>query len=359
MSNTYRKPAAKLEGVIPYDPKYLPAETYLSANESPYGLSQELQEIVEQRLRSTNFNRYPDPLANELRDKIATREGLQREQVLIGNGGDELLFNLTLAWGGVGRTFLTMPPTFSAYADYAHLTDTAMETISLTSDFNIDEDAVLQRVAKKDIDLVVVTTPNNPTGKAVQVDFILSLLESSDALVLVDEAYVEFSGSTCISYLEKHKNLVILRTLSKAFGLAGVRLGYVLADAGIINELIKVRQPYSVDTVSQAIACCFLDNAQIFQKQVMETIQQREIMLKELSAIPSLKVYPTDANFILFKVADAACVWEFLYAKGLLIRDFSKSKEMPDCLRVSVGTPQENKAFINALKEALDERGLL
>lgn len=228
--NTVRVSQPRLADIVPYDPKYLPAKEYLSANENPRNVPEEIQLEIRKALKNYPFNRYPDPLANELRDLIAEANGLYRENILLGNGGDELLFNIALAWGGPGRTFLNLPPTFSVYEANAKLTGTTVVNIPRDAEYNIDEEAVLSRVAQGDIDYVIVTSPNNPTGKMANELFLRKLLEATDALVMVDEAYFEFSRFSMRPYLESHKNLVILRTFSKAFSLAGVRLGYILAN---------------------------------------------------------------------------------------------------------------------------------
>ncbi len=176
---------------------------------------------------------------------IAEANGLDRDCVLVGNGGDELLFDMALAWGGPGRKFLNMPPTFSVYQNNAELTNTEVVDIPRRADYTIDEEAVLSRVARGDIDYVIVTSPNNPTGDLADERFILRLLDATDALVLVDEAYFEFSRATVRPLLSTHENLAILRTFSKAFSLAGVRVGYILGDAEVVREFVKVRQPYS------------------------------------------------------------------------------------------------------------------
>ena len=252
--NSVRASAPQLADITPYDPKYLPARAYLSANENPCDVETEVRNEIKREINKVAFNRYPDPLANELRDMIAEANGLDRDCVLVGNGGDELLFDLALAWGGPGRKFLNMPPTFSVYQNNAELTNTEVVDIPRRADYTIDEEAVLSRVARGDIDYVIVTSPNNPTGDLADERFILRLLDATDALVMVDEAYFEFSRGTVRPYLAQHKNLVILRTFSKAFSLAGVRVGYLLGNPEVIREFLKVRQPYSVDAVSQAIA---------------------------------------------------------------------------------------------------------
>ena len=355
--HSVRASQPNLEGITPYDPKYLPAKIYLSANENPSNVPEEVQLEIRKALKSFSFNRYPDPLANELRDLIAEANGLSRENVLLGNGGDELLFNLALCWGGPGRKFLNVPPTFSVYEANARLTGTEVVNIPRKENFDIDEEAVLARMAEGDIDFAVITSPNNPTGKMASETFLKKLLDSSDALVMVDEAYFEFSRFSMRPYLDQYENLIILRTFSKAFSLAGVRMGYVLANPGVIREFLKVRQPYSVDSVSQAIATAVFKNRSLFVPGINQIIEQRGVLIEELNKLPGVTAFDSDSNYVLFRVDGADKVWEQLYSRGVLVRDFSHAQYLTDCLRVSVGSPEENKQFLAALGQILNERG--
>ena len=361
--DTVRAAAPQLAGLVPYDPKYLPAEALLSANESPIDIPPAVREQVRAALARLELNRYPDPLANGLRDAIAAANGLRREQVLVGNGGDELLFDLALAWGGPGRAFLNLPPTFSVYAANARLTGTRVVDVARTDGYAIDEDAVLARVARGDIDFVVVTSPNNPTGACAPLGLIERLLQATDALVLVDEAYCEFAGTTALPLLEAHENLALLRTFSKAYALAGVRLGYVLAHEGVISELAKVRQPYSVDAVSQVIGRVVLENRAAFQPAIDAIVAERGRVTAALAAMDGVEPYPSDANWALFRLegtggataaATAAAAWEYLYDQGVLVRDFSSAFMLEGCLRATIGTAAQNDALLAALGRFLE-----
>lgn len=341
-----RASAPNLAGVVPYDPKYIPAEVMISANENPDDVDQEVRREIEHEIRKVHLNRYPDPLANGLRDLIAEANGLDRDNVIVGNGGDELLFNIALAYGGPGRTMLNIPPTFSVYAYNAMLTRTNVVDIPRLPDFSIDEDAVVQRVAKGDIDYLIITSPNNPTGDLASGEFVRRVLDASDTLVMVDEAYFEFSRRTVRPLLNEYDNLVVLRTFSKAFSLAGVRLGYLLGSEGVINEFKKVRQPYSVDAVSQAIGQVVYKNRARFEKSVDHIIEERGKLVEGISAIGGIEVWPSDSNYVLVRLTDAGEVWQKLLDAGVLVRDFSKSQYLENCLRISVGSPEENGKFL-------------
>lgn len=346
-----RAAAPQLAGLEPYDPKYLPADAFLSANENPSDVEASLRAEIIRELRKTAFNRYPDPLANDLRDLIAEANGLDRDQVLVGNGGDELLFDLALAWGGPGRTFLNLPPTFSVYEANARLTNTRVVEVARRGDFSIDEEAVLARVGAGDVDFTIVTSPNNPTGERAPEDFVLRLLDASDTLVMVDEAYFEFSRRTMRPYLESHENLLILRTFSKAFSLAGVRVGYVMGSAAVIRELVKVRQPYSVDALSQAVARVVFSNRASFEPGISALIDERARLFDGLRKLPGVTVFPSEANYLLLRMDAADEAWAYLYERGILVRDFSHAPRLEGCLRVTVGAPDQNDAFLAALRD--------
>ncbi|MFR1640634.1 MAG: pyridoxal phosphate-dependent aminotransferase, partial [Eggerthellaceae bacterium] len=231
---------------------------------------------------------------------------------------------------------LNLPPTFSVYDANARLTNTSVVDVPRRADFSIDEEAVLARVAEGGIDYLVVTSPNNPTGQLASETFILRLLDATDALVMVDEAYFEFSRQTMRPYLAQHKNLVILRTFSKAFSLAGARMGYILGDAEVVREFVKVRQPYSVDAVSQAVARVVYANRAKFERGILAVIEERARLIEGLKRIPGVTPFPSDANYVLFRMENAPVIWEALYERGVLVRDFSRA-HLENCLRVTVG----------------------
>ena len=354
--NQVRPAAPQLAEIEPYDPKYIPAEAMMSANENPSNVPFDLRREVGRAVRKVALNRYPDPLANELRDLIAEANGLDRDQVIVGNGGDELLFNTALAWGGPGRTFLNMPPTFSVYKNNAQLTNTRIVDVPRLPDFSIDEEAVIARLEQGDIDYTIVTSPNNPSGNLVRAAFVKRMLEASDTLVMADEAYFEFSRHTVRPLLEQYENLIILRTFSKAFSLAGVRVGYLLGSERVLREFKKVRQPYSVDAVSQAIARVVFAHRAEFERGIDQIIAERARLTEELGALPGVEAFPSDANYILFRLSadtDAGLVWQRLLDAGVLVRDFSRSAGLENCLRVTVGSPEENTRFLMELREAL------
>ncbi len=352
-----RPPRAELDDVSPYEASEPTADVNLSANENPANLPHEIIERIVDRLPEFPFNRYPDPMAGKLRGLIAEANGLDPENVLVGNGGDELIFDLLLCWGGPGRSLLNMPPTFAMYGIDAQVTGTRIVEVPRLPDFSIDTDAVLERVGEEDIDCVFVSHPNNPTGTLTPETFLIDLLGATDALVLVDEAYFEFSRHTMRPHMARHRNLVILRTFSKAFSLAGLRVGYLLGHEDVIRELTKVRQPYSVDRFSQWVASMVFRERVAFESQISELIRQRDVIQHGLDALEGVRVYPSEANFVLFHVDHAAAVWrDLLHGHGVLVRDLSSVPYLEDCLRVSIGSEAENRAFLHAMATIMGER---
>lgn len=344
-----------LVGFEPYDPAFTPCEVNLSANENTHELPPVVREAINAALVSTPLNRYPDPLANDLRDVLAARHGVERGSVMVGNGGDEILFNLFFAFGGAGRSLVTCPPDFSEYANFATMCEMPVKCVWRDGDtFAIDADALVE--ATKDAAMAVVTSPNNPTGDLVDHALIRRLLDETNALVLVDEAYVEFApeGSSVVSWVADNPRLMVLRTLSKAFALAGLRCGYLVADPSIIDELSAIRQIYSVDVLAQATAIAAVNEREALRPVVDDIKAERERLSLLLGNIPGLRQWPSEANFILVRVPDASRVRQLLRDEfSILVRDFSYAPGLTDCLRITVGTRQENDRLAEALTELM------
>lgn len=353
----FRPPRPELADLRPYSDAEIPAEVVLSANENPSELP---PEVIDRLARIVKggclLNRYPDPMATELRELIADANGLNPGNVLIGNGGDELIFDLLLAWGGPGRKLVDCPPTFVMYGIDARLTGTERIVVQRTEDFDLDEPALMAALADG-VDLTFIANPNNPTGNVTPETLLIDVLRSTDGIVLVDEAYFEFSRHTMRPHMDRNPNLVILRTFSKAFCLAGMRVGYLLAHEQVVRELTKVRQPYSVDRFSQQAAAAVYRERVAFEAGIREIVRQRGLVFEALKALPGVTPYPSEANFILFRVPDAHHVWqELLETYSVLVRDFSGNPRVGDCLRVTVGTETENRRFLEALTEIVTRR---
>lgn len=340
-----------LRGFEPYDPRFSPVRVNLSANENTHEMPAELRDATCAALLATPLNRYPDPMANALRDAIAERHGTDRSRVIVGNGGDELLFNLLFAFGGPGRAVVTCPPDFAEYANFAAMCETPLVSVPRDpEDFSLDADALLS--AARDAALVILTSPNNPTGGLVDRALVGRLLVETEALVLVDEAYVEFAGedASVVDLVAGNPRLVVLRTLSKAFALAGLRVGYLVADPAIVGALGAVRQIYSVDVLAQAAALAVVRRRDLVTPVVADIVAERARLAAGLAGLPGVRVWPSDANFVLARVPNARRMWERLRDEhSILVRDFSSVPGLDDCLRLTVGTREENDALLDAL----------
>lgn len=340
-----------LAGFAPYDPAFAPCRVNLSANENTWPVPEGVSSAVRAALASTPLNRYPDPLSNDLRDELASWHGVSRANVMVGNGGDEILFNLLFAFGGPGRALVTCPPCFEEYGNFARMCETpCVEVRRDASDFSVDADALV--AAARGAALVILTSPNNPTGDLMAPALVRRLLDETDALVLVDEAYVEFApeGSSLVPWVGDSPRLMVLRTLSKAFALAGLRCGYLVADAAIVDELSAVRQIYSVDVLAQAAARAAVSARAGLRPVIDGIVAERARLAAGLSAIPGATLWPSSANFLLVRVPGAARIRARLRDEhSILVRDFSYAPGLDDCLRITVGTPEENDLLVDAL----------
>ena len=353
-----------LAGIEPYDPNFTPTRINLSANENTYPLPDGVRERIDAALAATPLNRYPDPMSNDLRDELAAWHGVTREQVCVGNGGDELLYNFLLAFGGEGRTLLNCPPCFSEYAFFASLTKTAVRDVPRDAD-SLLPDAVALTAAARECDLAILTSPNNPTGDLLPLDTVRAVCAACPGMVMADEAYIEFAddamgaGATCQSLLDEYPNLVILHTLSKAFGCAGTRCGYVIAAADVIDVFAAIRQIYSVNVLTQAAALAAVRERDTFAPVVRRIVAERERVRVALDGLAAaglpVHAWPSSANFLLVRVPDASRVRAALRDEfSILVRDFSATPGLADCLRITIGTPRENDEVLSALTSLLE-----
>ncbi len=352
-TNTRVRPA--LAGFEPYDPAFSVCEVNLSANENTHPLPESVLNAMHDAMRSTPLNRYPDPLANDLRDELAAWHGVQRGNVMVGNGGDEILFNLLFCFGGPGRSLVVCPPCFEEYKNFAKMCETdVIEVWRREADFSIDTDALLE--AARGAAIVMITSPNNPTGDLISPALVRRLLDQTDALILLDEAYVEFAkkGSSLVSWVVDNPRLLVLRTMSKAFGLAGLRCGYLVADKEIIDVLAAIRQIYSEDVVAQAVATAAVRRRSELEPTLASIVGERKRLCTALGELPGVVLWPSEANFVLARMPHAGVVRARLRDEySVLVRDFSYAKGLSDCLRITVGTPEENDRLISALRSIL------
>jgi len=334
-----------------YQAKDIPCRVKLDANESPYGFMDAYKAV-----RSVRTNRYPDPAAQTLKMSVSKEAGMKPGNILQGNGSDELIYYLITTFGG---PVLYPVPTFSMYGIITQALGEKKVEVPLDKDFDLDEKGMLMEIRRKKPRLIFLSSPNNPTGNCFSSQTILKIIEStsSTSLIIVDEAYQPFASSKgFIPMLGDYKNLLIMRTLSK-MGLAGLRVGFLIADEEVIWHVNKVRLPFNLNALSQAAAIEILKDKKALKKNIRLIVSERGKLFSELSKIAGITPYPSEANFILFRVEDADGVFNGLLKKGVLVRNMKGVGG--GCLRVTIGTPDENRIFIRALKRTLKNSPLV
>lgn len=343
-----------LEKLIPYDAHLYPDVIKLDANENPFPFPEEIARQLGSLVAGELVTRYPDSEATELRKDIAQYCGVSPEQVMAGNGSDELILNILLTFGTDGRVIITNP-TFSMYKIHAMIAGAKVIPSPRRGDFSIDVPALLSYARKPETRVVFICSPNNPTGNSSTLEEIESILQQVSSLVVVDQAYLEFGGEDFTPLLNKYPNLIILRTFSKAFALAGLRVGYMLAHPDVLRQIKKVKQPFNLNSFSQAAVKVVLEHKALFQAQIKAIKEQREQVYQQLQGLDGVTAFPSVTNYILFRTNySSKVIYQGLLEKGVLIRKLG-GPELPGFLRVSVGTPAQNKIFIEALSMVLEQ----
>lgn len=318
------------------------AQIFLDANENSFGSPLE-----------RNYNRYPDPLQAEIKNKIAVLQSVIQEQIFIGNGSDEAIDLLFRIFCEPRKdNILICPPTYGMYEVSAEINDVAIKRANLTADFQLDFDNI-EKTIDSNTKLIFICSPNNPTGNAFGGEKILQLAKKFSGIVIVDEAYVHFSGEkSLVSEIGNYPNLVVLQTFSKAWGLAGLRVGLAFANEEIIKLFNKVKPPYNISQIAQEAILEALENREKVEKTIAEIIDEREKLIEDLREIPYVeKIYPTDANFVLVKVSDANAVYQFLLDEKIVVRNRNNVELCAGCLRITVGTGIENEKLLEALRK--------
>ena len=354
---------ADLRDVVPYGAPQLDVPVRLNTNETPVPPPAAFVAELARRLPTLTLNRYPDRDAIDLRRALAVREGLDPAQVWAANGSNEVLLQLLQAYGGPGRTALSFRPGYSMYPELCRTTQTPVRIVELRDDGLLTpgtiEDDVARVVAEHDPVITLLANPNNPTGALIDHATITALHDAVSGLLVVDEAYVEFAppGASARALMDTLPRLVISRTFSKAFRLAGLRLGYLLAPAQVVEDLLRVRLPYHLDAITQLAGLVALEQEDAFLDHRQETADERQRVAGALAAMPGIEVLPSSANFLLLRTTSTD-LFERLLGHGVLVRDLSSSVGRPGTWRVTVGTPAENDQLIAALARTLgDDEG--
>ena len=326
----------------------------LNTNESPLPPPPEWLDRLAEEVRRIPWNRYPDRQATELRKALADLHGVRPDQVFAANGSNEVLQSLCLAYGGPGRMVATFEPTYALHAHIAHLTSTEVVEGRRRADFSLDLDEVSDVLAAHRPVITFLCSPNNPTGLADDQTAVRTVLEQAPGLVVVDEAYGQFADWSALELVDDDRPLVVTRTFSKTWSMAGARLGYLVAPAEVVTNLERVTLPYHLDAVKQAAGRLALEFVGQMEERVGLIVRERQRILAALGSHP-VTAWPSQANFVLFRPdrRKGEEVWTGLLERGVLVRDTSTWPGLLGCLRVTVGTPEENDAFLTALEAVL------
>ena len=317
------------------------ASVYLDANENAFGSPLEQQ-----------YNRYPDPMQYKVKKRLSDIKGVPPRNIFLGNGSDEAIDILFRSFCNPGvDNVILVPTTYGMYEVSANINDVAIKRVLLTEEYQLNMEGIAEAIDTH-TKMIFICSPNNPTGNSINRDDIETLLANFNGLIVVDEAYINFSRQkTFIQELTEYANLVVLQTLSKAWGLAGLRIGMAFASEEIIEVMNKVKPPYNVNEASQELALKALENVDLVNSWIKETLIQRDklvLRLKDFEFV--LDIYPSDANFILVKTTDPKKIYNYLVEKGIIIRDRSKVDLCEGCLRITVGTPAENDILLQTLQ---------
>jgi histidinol-phosphate aminotransferase len=326
----------------------------VNQNENPYDVPAEIKEEVLARFAKTAWCRYPPFVPADLHQALAAHYGVQADQVLAGNGSNEVLYATLAVCLGAGDTILIPTPTFTLYALLAKIFGAEVVTMPLKPDLTVDADKLIAEAARTNARVIVLCSPNNPTGRQIPRADVERIIRNVKGLVLLDEAYVEFAPECLTELALRHENVAVFRTFSKAMGYAGLRLGAMIAQAPLATEVAKGKLPYAINTFSTLAAIVACERAELLAPVIQRLKASRDKLMKELAGIPGVTPYPTQANFALIKLdRPSRPVFDAMVSDGVLARDVSSYPMLKDHLRISVGTPIEMEQTLAALRAAM------
>jgi histidinol-phosphate aminotransferase len=344
-----------LKGLGEYHLKQYHHRIKLNQNENPYELPSEVKEEILRRFAEVPWSRYPAFIPQAQIDQVARFAGWVPEGTLLGNGSNDLLQVIFAAVLEAGRTVVLSQPTFTLYKILGTASGATVVDVPMLPGFLFDVDRLIEAVQSSDASMVVICSPNNPTGTQLSEAEVVRILDSTEALVVLDEAYVQFAPFSCVRLLQRYDRLVVLQTFSKALGAASFRFGYALMSPHLARQFNKIKLPYSVNTFTLTAAEVLISHWQQIRSWIDTLVAEREREYAQLAGIKEIEVYPSAANFLLFESLrkPPGEIFQSVLQKGILIRDVSSYPLLGRGLRVSIGTPEENNEFFNALREAL------
>ena len=347
---------SKLAEMPSYDVVERPWKIKVNANECGMNLPPMVEERIMGRLSRVAFNRYPNEDLENLMEAIADNYGLQKENVLIGNGSSEIIEKLFFAFGGRNMTIVYPQPSFSMYKIYAKAAEAKSIAVDLNpEDYSLNVRTFIQTVNDSKASLAVVCNPNNPTGNALTLDEIEDIAQHTSCALLVDEAYVEFYGQSATTLLKKYPKLLVARTFSKAYGLAAIRCGYLLGDTEVISMIAKTFMPYHMDVLTLVTADTVFQMRDEYVPRIQQMIAERNRMSALYAELPGFTAYPSQTNFILVKYDKAVAMNEDLAAQSIGLRSFGSAPGLENCLRISMGTREENDMVYKAVKAFVEQ----
>jgi histidinol-phosphate aminotransferase len=343
-----------LRALPPYRAPQVDAPVRLNTNESPWPPPEGMIKELAERVSRLALNRYPDREARALREGLGARFAWPGDGVWVANGSNEVIQTLLLAFGGPGRRVLLFQPTYAMHDHIARVTGTEVSERRAAEPWILDPEQVARAVGIDEPAVTFICSPNNPTGTAQTLDVVRAALDARRGLVVVDEAYGEFGGESSTTMLGRHDRLAVVRSFSKSWRLAGARIGYLLAHPWLIEAIQVARLPYHLSALTQACGEVAVRHAGATLSAVEEIVAERDRLAKEMQRVRNVEVFPSAANFLLFRTPlEGAKLWRSLADRGVLIRDFSTMPGLERCLRVTVGSSEQNAAFVEALRGVL------
>ncbi len=340
-------PKKSVQKLKKYSPKLFKGEIKLDANENSFDVPKSVKQKILAKAANLSLNRYPDPAAGKLRKKIAAKTGVPAGRIFTGNGSDEIIFYLMAAYLDKGDSVVVPEPTFEMYSIIAGVFGSEVKSVPLDENFDINEKEIIRRAKNKKTKFIFISYPNNPTGNSFTREKIEKIIKESGCFVVVDEAYYEFSGKTFINKLNKYPNLIVLRTFSKAYSMAGLRVGYMAAAGGAAATLDKIRLPYNINSFSQTAAECGLDFSGELKKNIKIIRKERDKMYSELKRF--YNITRSDANFLFIRAQNTEKIKKYFKKEGISIRIYSAGR-LKNYIRVTVGRPEENNRVLGILK---------
>jgi histidinol-phosphate aminotransferase len=349
MENLIRK---NILSIKPYTASKDIAEVKLDANENPFNLLNDLKEEFVNRIENLELNRYPEIDNQCLEEKIAEYAGVKLENVICGNGSDEIIQMIIHSFVDKDDYVVVPVPTFSMYKLYTETGGGQVLEIPTDDDYNLREDEIINIANEKKAKVIFLCNPNNPTGTIIKRETILKILNETNSIVVVDEAYYEFLDETVIDKVNSNNRLIVLRTLSKAFALAGARIGYGIGNKDTINIISRVRSPYNMSTLSQVLGILFLENVDKVRVKIEEIKNERIYHIEEIKKLNGINVYPSGSNFVIIKTDNAKNILCTCKEEKIALRGFSDSY-INNCIRITVGRREENEKLINLIKRVV------